>query len=158
LQPDTFKITRSTSSKAPPAILFAQVNDFHRWTAWSPWEKLDPAMQRTYEGAPSGPGAIYRWNSVKNEVGQGAMTITDSRPGERVEIELEFLKPFAATNDVVFTFKPVGDETTITWTMSGKANFMGKAMGLFMNMDKLVGSDFEKGLVSLKAVAETAAR
>jgi len=158
MQPNTFQVTRTISIKAPPATIFAQVNDLHLWTGWSPWEKLDPALQRTYEGAPSGTGAIYRWNSAKNEVGQGAMTITDSRPGELVGIRLDFLKPFAATNDVAFTFKPEGDETAVTWTMTGQANFMCKAMHLVMNMDKMIGGDFEKGLTSLKAVTEAGTR
>jgi len=158
LQPDTFQVTRNITIKAPPSTIFPQVNDLHQWTAWSPWERLDPALQRTYEGSPTGSGAIYRWNSAKNDVGQGAMTITDSRPSELVGIKLEFLKPFAATNDVAFTFKPEGDETLVTWTMNGKANFMCKAMNLVMNMDKMVGGDFEKGLTNLKSVTEAAPR
>lgn len=158
MQPDAFQVTRSIAIKAPPATIFSQVNDLHLWTGWSPWEKLDPALQRTYEGAASGTGAIYRWNSEKNEVGQGAMTITDSVPSEQIGIKLEFLKPFAATNDVAFTFKPAGDETTVTWTMLGKANFMCKAMNLVMNMDKMVGGDFEKGLTNLKALTEATPR
>jgi hypothetical protein len=131
------------------------VNDFHNWTAWSPWAKLDPAMKQTYEGAPAGTGAVSTWAGNK-DVGEGRMTIIESRPSELIRIKLEFFKPFAATNTAEFTFKPAGDQTAVTWSMAGEKNFMAKAFGLFMNMDKMIGDDFEKGLANLKSVTETA--
>lgn len=152
-----FRVTRSTTIAAPPEAVFAQVNDFHKWDAWSPWAKLDPAMKRTHEGAPAGPGAIYSWAGNK-EVGEGRMTITESRTNELIRIKLEFLKPFAAVNTTEFTFKPGGNQTAVTWSMTGTNNFMAKAFCLFMNMDKMVGGDFEKGLAQMKSVAEAAGR
>jgi hypothetical protein len=152
-RPDDFSVTRSTTIAAPPATVFAQVNDFHKWVAWSPWEKMDPELKRIYEGPAAGTGAIYKW-SGNSKVGEGKMTITESRPSDLVKLKLEFIKPFAATNDTEFTFKPEGDKTVVTWTMSGKNNFMFKAMQVFMSMDKMVGKDFEAGLAAMKAVAE----
>ncbi|MEO6034544.1 MAG: SRPBCC family protein [Verrucomicrobiota bacterium] len=154
-RPADFQITRSITMAASPSAAFAQVNDFHHWEAWSPWAKLDPAMKQTYEGAPAGKGAIYTWIGNK-EVGEGRMTITESRTNELVGINLEFLKPFAAVNTTEFTFAPEGNQTKVTWSMSGKNNFMAKAFTLFMNMDKMVGRDFEKGLAQLKSHVETA--
>ena len=134
--------------------MFAQVNDFHNWEAWSPWAKLDPAARNAFAGAPSGTGAIFSWSGNK-KVGEGRMTITDSRPGEMVRIKLEFLRPFKATNTTEFTFAPVTDDaTTVTWSMTGERNFFFKAFGLFMNMDKLIGGDFERGLASMKSKVE----
>ena len=156
MQPSEFRVVRTATMSAPAPAVFAQVNDFHNWEAWSPWAKLDPAMKKTYEGAPAGTGAIYTW-AGNNQVGEGRTTITESRPSDLIKMKLEFVKPFAATNTVEFTFKPEGDQTAVTWSMAGKNNFMGKAVGLFMNMDKMVGGDFEKGLASLKAVTEVAA-
>ncbi|WP_367870927.1 SRPBCC family protein [Luteolibacter sp. Populi] len=157
MQPPDFKVERSATVSAPPATVFGQVNDFHKWEAWSPWEKLDPALKRTFEGPESGVGAKYGWVG-NSKVGEGKMTIEDSRPAELVKIKLEFIKPMAATSDTVFTFTPEGPGTKVTWTMSGKNNFMAKAFGLFMNMDKMVGGDFEKGLAQMKAVAEAPAK
>jgi hypothetical protein len=154
-RPADFRVTRTARIAAPPSALFAQVNDFHNWAAWSPWAKLDPAMTQSYEGAPAGPGAVYSW-SGNSKVGAGRMTVLESRPGDLVRIKLEFLKPFAATNTADFTFQPEGDQTVVTWSMTGKKNFMTKAFSLFMNMDKLVGGDFEKGLAQMKSVAEAA--
>ena len=154
LQPADFRIARSATISAPPAMVFANVNDFHKWQAWSPWAKLDPAMKQSYEGAPSGSGAISRW-SGNDQVGAGSMTILDSRPDEIIKIKLEFLKPFQATNTAEFTFKPEGNQTVVSWSMTGQNNFMAKTFGLFMNMDKIVGGDFEKGLAQLKSLAET---
>jgi hypothetical protein len=154
LRPADFRITRTATMAAPPAAVFAEVNDLHRWIAWSPWAKLDPAMKQTHEGAPAGPGAVYSWAGNK-DVGEGRMTITESRANEFVRIKLEFLKPFAATNATEFTFKPAGAGTEATWSMTGRNNFMLKAVGLFMNMDTMVGRDFEKGLTQLKSVVET---
>jgi len=151
--PANFRIVRTGTIAAPPATVFAQVNDFHKWEAWSPWDKIDPAMKRIYEGAPSGTGAIYRWVGNKN-VGEGGMTITESRPSELIRIKLEFLKPFKATNETVFTFTPQSNQTVVTWDMTGTNNFMGKLMTMFMNMDKMVGGQFEKGLAEMKTIAE----
>ena len=156
LQPAEYRVVRSASMSAPPSAVFEQVNDFHKWEAWSPWEKRDPALKRTYEGPSEGTGAIYRW-AGNNQVGEGNMTITESRPSDLIRIKLEFLKPFASTADTEFTFKPEGNQTGVTWSMAGKNNFMAKAMCLFMNMDKMVGGDFEKGLAQMKSLVETAA-
>jgi hypothetical protein len=156
LQPAEFRVVRSASMSAPPPAVFEQVNDLHKWAAWSPWEKLDPALKRTYEGPAAGTGAIYRWVG-NNKVGEGSMTITESRPSDLIRIKLEFLQPFASTADTEFTFKPEGNQTEVTWSMAGKNNFMAKAMCLFMNMDKMVGGQFEQGLAQMKSLVETAA-
>jgi hypothetical protein len=153
MQPAEFRIARSAGMSAPPSAVFAQVNDFHNWEAWSPWAKIDPAMKQTYDGAPAGVGAVYAWNGNK-QVGEGRMTITESRPSDLIRINLEFFKPFSANNIAEFTFAADGDKTVVTWSMSGRKNFMFKAVGLFMNMDKLIGNDFEKGLAQMKAVVE----
>jgi polyketide cyclase/dehydrase/lipid transport protein len=153
LRPADFRIERSATLDAPASAVFAQVNDFHNWRAWSPWEKLDPALKRTHEGPSAGTGAIYAWVGNKN-VGEGRMTITESRPAELVRIRLEFVKPFAATNTAEFRFRPQGNGTAVTWSMTGSNNFMVKAMGLFMNMDKMVGRQFEQGLAQMKSVVE----
>ena len=145
LQPSEFRVARSTTISAPPPAVFAQVNDFHKWEAWNPWGKIDPAMKQTYEGAPAGTGAIYTW-AGNNEVGEGRMTITESRPSDLIRVKLEFFKPFAATNTAEFTFKPEGNQTAVTWSMFGDNNFMAKAIHLFINMDKMIGGQFEKGL------------
>jgi uncharacterized protein YndB with AHSA1/START domain len=155
LQPSEFRIVRSATISAPAPAVFAQVNDFHHWEAWSPWAKLDPAAKATFEGPPAGRGAIFRW-AGNNEVGEGSMTITESRPSDLIRIKLEFLRPFAATNTAEFTFKPEGSQTAVTWSMEGKNNFIAKAVCLFMNMDKMVGGQFEKGLAQMKSVAEAA--
>ncbi len=154
-RPATFHIERSATMAAPPESAFAQVNDFHNWGAWSPWEKLDPNMKRTHGGAPSGVGATYAWVG-NNEVGEGRMTIEKSEPGKLVQIKLEFIKPFEATNIATFSFSPSGDGTKVTWAMDGNNNFMSKAFHMVMDMDKLVGSDFEKGLAAMKSAAESA--
>ena len=154
MQPSDFRITRTATVSAPPPAVFAQVNDFHKWEAWSPWEKLDPAMKKTYEGASEGTGAIYSWVG-NNKVGEGRLTLTESRPSDLIRIKLEFLRPWKATNATEFTFKPEGNQTVVTWSMSGRKNFMLKAFGLFMNLDKMVGADFEKGLAQLKSLVET---
>jgi len=131
------------------------VNDFHNWEAWSPWAKLDPAAKATFEGPSTGTGAIFKWAGNK-EVGEGSMTITESRPSDLIRIKLEFLRPFEATNSAEFTFKPEGNRTAVTWSMEGKNNFIAKAVCLFMNMDKMVGGQFEQGLAQMKAVVEAA--
>ena len=156
MRPSEFRITRSARISARPATVFPLVNDFRQWPAWSPWEHRDPNMTRSYEGPPSGVGAAYRW-SGNREVGEGCITITDSRPDELIRMRLEFLKPFKSTNTTEFTFAPEagGPATNVTWTMTGRNNFMGKAFGLFMDMDKMIGADFEKGLAAMKAAAES---
>ena len=155
LQPAEFRVARSATMSAPAAAVFAQVNDLHKWEAWSPWAKRDPAMKQTYDGAPAGVGAISAW-AGNREVGEGRMTITESRPDELIRFRLEFFKPFTATNTAEFAFKSEGNQTTVTWSMAGNNNFMAKAVGLFMNMDRLVGGDFEKGLAAMKALVEAA--
>jgi len=155
IQPSEFRIVRSATISAPAPAVFAQVNDFHNWEAWSPWAKVDPAMKQAYEGPPAGTGAIYTW-AGNDQVGEGRMTLTESRPSDLIRIKLEFLKPFAATNTAEFTFKPEGNQTVVTWSMTGKNNFIAKAVHLFMNMDKMVGGQFEEGLAELKSVVEAA--
>jgi len=153
MQPSEFRVVRSATMSAPAPAVFAQVNDFHNWEAWSPWAKLDPAAKNSFEGPSAGTGAIFRWAGNK-EVGEGSMTITESRPSDLIRIKLEFLKPFAATNSADFTFKPDGDQTAVTWSMAGRNNFISKAFCLFMNMDKMVGGKFEEGLAAMKSIVE----
>ena len=155
MQPSEFLISRSATMNAAPAAVFAQVNDFHNWEAWSPWAKLDPNAKDTFEGPASGEGAIFRW-AGNDEVGEGSMTILESKPNERIRIKLAFIKPMEDSCDTEFTFQPEGQGTKVTWTMSGTHNFLGKAVCLVMNMDKMVGDKFEEGLASLRAVAERA--
>jgi len=152
-RPSNFKITRSAVMAASPEAVFAQVNDFHKWDAWSPWAKLDPAAKNSHEGSASGVGAIFRWEG-NNDVGTGAMTIEESRPSDLIRIRLDFLKPMKGTNQTEFTFKPVASGTEVTRTMSGTNNFISKAICLFMDMDQMVGGMFEKGLASMKAIVE----
>jgi hypothetical protein len=153
IQPSQFRVARTATISAPAPAIFAQVNDFGNWKAWSPYEKLDPAMNKTYEGPPAGAGAIYRW-AGNEKAGEGSATITESRPGELVRIKLEFLKPFAATSTAEFSFKPEGSQTAVTWSLSGQNNFISKAVHLFMKMDKMVGGQFEEGLARMKSVVE----
>jgi len=155
-RPDTFRVERSATIAAPTEVLVAQVSDFHTWAAWSPWEKLDPGMKKTFEGAPGAAGSTYQWVG-NNQVGEGKMTLAAVKPGEEVDISLEFIKPFEAKNDCTFAFKPLGEKTQVTWAMSGHNNFMGKAMSAFVNMDQMIGKDFENGLAGLKTVAEAEA-
>jgi ribosome-associated toxin RatA of RatAB toxin-antitoxin module len=159
MQPANFCITRSATIPAPAEALFEEVNDFHKWQAWSPWAQMDPTAKNTYEGAPSGVGAGFKWEG-NNQVGQGGMTILESRPDQLIRIKLEFVKPFKATHTAEFIFKPSGDQTVVSWSMTGKNNFMSKAFVLIMNCDKMIGCQFEKGLANLKSVVAsgTAAR
>ncbi|WPC05984.1 SRPBCC family protein [Pseudomonas benzenivorans] len=152
-QPDGFSVERSVSVAAPPEAVFAQVNDLRNWERWSPWAKRDPAMQKSYEGPPAGVGAVYRWAGNK-EVGEGSMTLVESRPNQSIRIRLVFLKPFQASNEAQFQFAPEGEGTRVTWSMSGSNNFMAKAMHLVMDMDKMVGGDFEQGLAQLRTLVE----
>lgn len=160
-QPADYRVVRSASISAPASVVFSQVNDFHQWNAWSPWEKLDPAMKRTFEGPPAGVGAVYGW-SGNSQVGEGRSTITESRPNELIKIRLDFVKPFVSTCNIEYTFKPEGGQTGVTWSMDGKHNYVGKVMclgmSLFTSMDKMVGGQFEEGLANLKAVSESAAK
>jgi hypothetical protein len=155
LQPSEYRVVRTATISAPAPAVFAQVNDFHKWEAWNPWGKIDPAMKQTYDGAPAGSGAIYTWAGNK-EVGEGRMTIIESRPSELIRIKLEFFKPFAAVNTTEFTFKPQENQTLVTWGMTGKNNFMAKTIHMFMNVDKMIGDQFDKGLAQMKAIVEAA--
>jgi hypothetical protein len=154
-RPANFHIERSISIAAPPESAFAQVNDFHAWSAWSPWEKMDPQMKKTFDGPPSGVGAAYAWTG-NDKVGEGKMTIEKSTAPALVGIKLQFIKPFAATNQTTFTFAPAAGGAKVTWAMDGENNFVGKAFSMFMDMDKMVGGDFERGLASMKTLAESA--
>jgi hypothetical protein len=151
-RPDDYHVSRSIAVNAPAAAVFAEVNDFHRWS-WNPWGKIDPNMKQSYEGPASGVGASYAWTG-NNQVGEGRMTISESKPDELIRIKMDFIKPFAGTAMAEFMFKPQDNQTLVTWGMSGKNNFIAKAMGLFMNMDKMIGDQFEKGLADLKSIVE----
>ena len=153
-KPDTFRVQRSASINAPPETIFALINDYHRWGSWSPYEKLDPAMRRTYSGALNGKGSVYEWEG-NSKAGKGRMEITDTAPPSKVVINLDFVKPFEAHNIVEFTLEPTGDSTNVAWAMHGRTPYLGKIVHVFFNMDKMVGKDFETGLANLKAVAET---
>jgi hypothetical protein len=157
IQPSEFRVARTATIIAPAPSVFAQVNDLHNWEAWSPWVKLDPGMKHTYEGAPAGTGAVYTW-AGNSEVGEGRMTVTESRPSEVIRIRLEFLKPFPGSSTAEFTFRPAGDQTVVTWSLSGKNDFMAKAIHLVMNMDRMIGDNFEKGLARMKSLVEAANR
>lgn len=152
-KPDTFRVERSTSIKASPAKIFPLINDFHVWDAWSPWEKMDPAMKRTHSGASSGKGEVYEWEG-NSKVGAGRMEITESSPPSKVIIKLDFIKPFEGHNIAEFVLEPKGDTTNVTWAMHGPAPYISKLMTVFVSMDSMVGKDFETGLANMKAVAE----
>jgi len=152
-RPATYRVTRSTTVSAPPAVAYAQVADFHRWDAWSPWAHLDPNMQTSFAGPDGAVGSSYAWKG-NDQVGEGRMTIVETRPGEALGIRLEFLKPWQAVSSTRFEFSRAATGTRITWTMDGENNFVAKAFSLVTDMDKMIGSDFERGLVSLKKVAE----
>ncbi|HEX8613092.1 MAG TPA: SRPBCC family protein [Telluria sp.] len=153
MQPDTFSVSRSLAIKAPPEKILGLVGDFHQWQSWSPWERLDPAMQRVHSGAPSGKGAVYAWTG-NDDVGAGKMEITELTPASKVVIKLDFIKPFESSNITDFTLTPKDGQTQVTWTMSGPMPFLSKIMSVFMSMDRIIGKDFEKGLANLKAAAE----
>ena len=155
LQPAEFRVARSATMSVPAQVVYAQVEDLRKWEAWNPWQKIDPAMKLTFAGPATGPGASYSWVG-NNQVGEGRLTIVESRPNDLVRIKLEFMKPFAATNTATFTFKSDGDKTTVIWSMEGRNNFIAKALHLVMNMDKMVGGQFEKGLADMKLVAQAA--
>ncbi len=152
-KPDTFRVQRSASIKAPPEKLFPLINDLHSWGAWSPWEKMDPAMKRTYSGAASGKGAVYEWEGNHN-VGKGRMEITDTSSPSRVTIKLDFIKPFEGHNIAEFTLDAKGDSTNVTWAMHGPTPYMAKVIHIFFSMDSMVGKQFEAGLANMKTLAE----
>lgn len=153
-RPGEFRYERSTVINAPPAVVYPLIADFHRWQGWSPWDKIDPSQKTTFEGPASGVGAKYGW-SGNDEVGEGKMTITDTKANESVKIKLEFIRPFAAVNDTEFALKPEGAGTKVSWVMTGKHDFMSKAFCLFVDMEKMLGADFDKGLAQMKTLAET---
>jgi len=152
-KPETFVVQRSASVKAPPEKVFTLINDFKSWPAWSPWEKKDPGMKRSFGPVTSGKGATYAW-AGNSEVGQGSMEITQSVPASKVALKLGFLKPFEAHNTVDFTLEPKGDSTAVVWSMQGPTPYFAKILHVIFDMDKMVGGDFESGLASLKAEAE----
>lgn len=151
---DTYTVQRTTSVQAAPADIYAHIIDFHQWEDWSPWEDLDPTMDKTYSGTDSGVGARYAWTGNR-KVGQGNMEITDATAPSSVTIALEFLKPFRASNTTVFTLQPIDKGTEVTWSMTGRNTLMTRVMGIFKSMDKMVGPDFEKGLRRLKTAVES---
>lgn len=153
MRPDVMNVSRSATMAAPPAAVFEQINDFHKWEAWSPWVKIDPSAKTSFEGPTNGEGAKFNW-SGNSDVGEGSMTITESKPNDHVRIRLDFVKPMAGTNDVLLQLEPKGDQTKLTWSMSGKMNFIAKVMSLFMDCDKMVGDYYEKGLANLKTIVE----
>jgi uncharacterized protein YndB with AHSA1/START domain len=152
-KPDSFRIERTANINAPAEKVFEYLDDLHQWTAWSPWERLDPALQRTYSGAARGPGAVYEWEGNK-QVGQGRMEIMQTSPPTKISIKLDFLKPFEAHNTAEFMLDRKGDATSVTWAMFGRQPYMIKVMSLFMSMDKIIGKEFETGLANLKGIAE----
>jgi carbon monoxide dehydrogenase subunit G len=152
-RPDTFRVERSASFKTTPDKVFAQINDFHNWAAWSTWESMDPTMSKSYGGAANGVGANYAWQG-NNKVGQGSMEITESIPNSKVMIKLDFFSPMEAHNIGEFTIQPDGDGTRLTWAMYGPAPFISKLFGVFVNMDKMIGKDFEASLSNLRTVVE----
>jgi len=152
-KPNTFSVRRATTVKAPPDKIFGLINDFHQWGTWSPYENKDPAMKRTYTGAERGKGAVYAWDGNKN-VGSGRMEILDASEPSKIVIRLDFFTPFEAHNTAEFTMLPQGDATNVTWLMHGPAPFMSKMMQVFINMDNMIGKDFETGLANLKRLTE----
>jgi hypothetical protein len=158
-RPSTYRVERSTRIAAPPEVVFGLVNDFHAWRGWSPWERLDPDMKRDIGGgsAGSGVGATYAWTG-NAKVGEGKMTITESRPAQKVGIRLEFIKPMAAVSRADFGFRPEGGGTQVSWVMTGTNDFTGKAFSLFADMDAMIGKDFDQGLAAMRTEAETEAK
>ena len=156
-RPAAFSISRTAVIPAPPANVFALVNDFRQWDRWSPWAKLDPNSKATFDGAASGVGAKFAW-SGNNKVGAGNMAITESRPHELIKLDLNFTRPMTASNVTVFTFQPAGNGTRVTWTMAGNNNFVGKLFNVFVNCDKMVGGQFEQGFANMAAVVSGAAK
>jgi uncharacterized protein YndB with AHSA1/START domain len=156
-RPSTYRVERSTIIGAPPARVFPYANDFKRFVSWSPWQKLDPNIKTTFSGPPQGTGSVYEWQG-NHDVGRGRMTIVESKPDAQVKYRLEFMEPFASTANTTVTFAPAGTGTLVMWAMEGTNNFAGKAMSLFMDMDKMIGKDFEAGLANMKGLAEDDAK
>jgi len=152
-KPDTLHVERTVNIKAPPEKIFPLINDFHEWPAWSPYEKLDPDMKKTFSGAATGAGSVYEWDG-NSKAGAGRVTITQVTPPNKVFIKLEMFKPFKGTNEVTFTLQPQGETTAVTWAMDCRNNLLSKVMSVFFSMDAMVGGQFQEGLNSLKAVAE----
>ncbi len=152
-RPDTFSVQRTTTIHAPADKVFALINDFHRWGEWSPWEKLDPEMKRSFSGAAAGVGTVYEWTG-NSKVGAGRMEILKTAPATKLDIKLDFIKPFEGHNIAEFTLTPKGDDTEVLWVMHGPAPFVTKLMGVFVSMDSMIGKDFEAGLANMKAAAE----
>jgi len=155
-RPATYHVERSGTVAAAPVAVYGEIADFHAWDAWSPWERIDPAMQKTFEGASAGVGAGYHW-SGNDKVGEGRMTITEAVPARHVAIDLEFIKPFAGKSVTAFELEPAPEGTRVTWTMDGTNDFVGKALSVFMDMDRMIGTDFEKGLAALDSLARAGA-
>ena len=145
---DEFEVVREANIAAPPATVFGLLADFHRWPEWSPWEQLDPDMKRTHSGAPSGVGAVYEWEGNR-KAGKGRMEITAAEPSSRIQLALQFLKPFKSNNTTTFDLTPRDGGTHVKWLMVGPKTFLTRVMGIFSSMDKMVGRDFEKGLANL---------
>lgn len=152
-RPDSLNVERTARINAPPEKIFPYINDFHRWTDWSPYEKVDPAMKRTYSGSASGKGAVYEWEG-NWKAGKGRMEIVDAPAPRKVGIQLDFLKPMEQRNTAEFNLKPVGGSTEVTWSMRGPTAYPTKVIGMFVSMDRMIGKDFDTGLANLKAVAE----
>jgi len=155
-KPDAYTVVRSTSIKASPETVYGLIDDFHKWSAWSPWEKMDPTMKKTYEGAATGKGAVYTWDG-NSQVGKGRMEIANVSPPSKVDINLDFMAPMEGHNAVEFALVPQGDVTNVTWTMNGRNNYLSKLVQVFVSMDSMIGGDFESGLADLKTAAEKAA-
>lgn len=153
-RPDSFRVQRSAHIQAPPERIFAQINDFNRWRAWSPYEKLDPQMQREIAGAAQGVGATYQWDG-DSKAGAGRMEITQSLPSSRIDVKLDFTRPMQAHSVAQFTIVPSGNGSDVTWTMQGPQPYMAKLFTMFMNMDRMIGKDFEEGLGNLKRISES---
>lgn len=152
-RPDTFRVQRSTTIKATPEKIFALINDFHAWATWSPYDKLDPDMTKTVGSIAAGPGAVYEWEG-NNKVGKGRMEIIESSPSSKILIKLDFVRPMEGHNTAEFVLEPVGSETRVTWSIQGPCPYLSKLMGIFMNMDTLIGKEFENGLANLKTIGE----
>ena len=152
-RPNALRVQRTVRMKATPERVFASINDLHAWTAWSPWEKLDPAMKRTYSGPAGGVGAVYEWDG-NSDVGAGRMEIIEATPPTKLVVKLDFLKPIAGHDTAEFTLDPKGDSTDVTWAMYGPTPYIGKLIGVFVSMDKMIGKDFDNGLAGLRAGVE----
>lgn len=152
-RPDMFAVERSITINARPEKIYPFIDDFHNWGVWSPFERMDPSMQRTLSGAAAGRGAVYAWQGSA-DAGAGRMEIVEAKPPRKIAIQLDFTKPFASHNTVDFTLERSGDTTNVTWAMHGTNSYVGKVVSLFMNMDHVVGGQFEMGLAALKTAAE----